>query len=58
MQVSSWALTLGLGAAVGAIGVMMLPGKCTAKKMAHDAADGISSAVSHTTAKMRHEMDL
>lgn len=44
MEMKSFALTLGLGAAAGAVAVMMLPRQCTARRMAHMAAEKVEDA--------------
>ena len=33
MHMKGWAVTLGIGAAAGAVAVMMLPKQCTARKV-------------------------
>lgn len=58
MSVGNWALTLGLGAAAGAIGVMMLPKRSTARKMVNQAADNIEDAADQAVSKVRKEMNM
>lgn len=47
----AWPLALGLGAAAGAVGILMLPRQCTARRMADEAAEKVDDAV--TTAANR-----
>lgn len=52
MNMGNWALTLGIGAAAGAIGVMMLPKKSTARKMVDQAADNVEDMVDCATSSL------
>jgi len=38
MQLKGWAITMGLGAAAGAVAVMMLPKQSTARRLVNKAA--------------------
>ena len=41
MQMRGWALTMGIGAAVGAVAVMLLPRESTARKLVNKAASAV-----------------
>lgn len=45
MNVKGWAITAGLGAAVGAVAVLMMPRNNPARKLAAKAADKVEDAV-------------
>ena len=57
MELRNWALTLGLGAAVGAATVMMLPRDSKAVRMMRNAADNLEDAVGDAAYRIRKEMD-
>lgn len=44
MKLSGWALTMGVGAAVGAVAVMMLPKRSTARNLVDKAAQKVEDA--------------
>ena len=44
MKVTGWAITLGLGAAVGAVAVMMMPRNNPTRKLAAKAATKVEDA--------------
>lgn len=58
MQMKGWALTMGIGAAVGAVAVMMLPRQSTARKLVNKAADSVESAAQQVTNKLTKKMDM
>ena len=58
MQMKGWALTMGIGAAVGAVAVMMLPRQSTARKLANKAADSVENAAQQVTNKLTQKMDM
>lgn len=58
MQIRGWAITMGLGAAAGAVAVMMLPRQNPARKLASKAAYTVEDAVSQVTNKIGNKMDL
>ena len=58
MQMKGWALTMGIGAAVGAIAVMMLPRQSTARKLVSKAADSVENAAQQVTNKLTQKMDM
>lgn len=58
MQMKGWALTVGLGAAAGAVAVMMLPHQSTARKLANKAADAVEGAAQQVSAKITRKMEM
>ena len=54
-----WPLALGVGAAAGAVAVMMLPRQCTVRKMAYEAAEKVEDAMTtaHRTLSGRRLSD-
>ncbi len=58
MQMKGWAITMGLGAAAGAVAVMMLPKQSAARKFVNKAANKVEEAVQHVTDKVTREMDM
>ena len=47
MSVKGWAITMGIGAAAGAVAIMMMPKNNPARKLATKAADKVEN-VAHT----------
>lgn len=58
MHMKGWALTLGIGAAAGAVAVMMLPKQCTARKVIRKAADSVEDAVQNAKYKLDQTLDM
>ena len=58
MEMKNWALTLGLGAAVGAMAVMMLPRESSAKKMLRNAAYTVEDTVEDAADMVRRKWDM
>lgn len=58
MQMKGWALTMGIGAAVGAVAFAMLPRQSTAKKLVNKAADAVGDAAQGLTNKLTQKMDM
>ena len=58
MQMKGWAITMGIGAAAGAVAVMMLPRQSTARKLVSKAAGKVEDAVQKVTDKVTGEMDM
>ena len=58
MQMKGWAITMGIGAAAGAVAVMMLPRQSTARKLVTKAAGKVEDAVQKVTDKVTGEMDM
>ncbi len=57
MQVKTWAATLGLGAAVGAVAIMMMPRTNPTRKLAVKAANRIEDAAWRVSEKLNNEFD-
>lgn len=57
MTVKGWALTMGIGAAAGAVAVMMMPRSNPARKLAAQAANKVEDAAWKVTDKMNQKFD-
>ena len=51
-------ISMGIGAAVGAVAVMMLPKQSTARKLADKAAGAVEDAVHEVGQKLTQKMDM
>lgn len=58
MQMKGWALTMGIGAAVGAVAVAMLPRQSKAKKLVDKAAYAVEDAAMEVKNKIAQNMDM
>lgn len=61
MQVKGWAITMGLGAAAGAVAVLMMPRQNPARRLASKAASKVEDAaykVSDTLSSKLNSMDM
>lgn len=58
MKLSGIALTMGVGAAVGAVAAMMLPKQSTARKLINKAAVKVEDAAWSLGDKMSQKMDM
>ena len=58
MQMKGWALTMGIGAAVGAVAVAMLPKRSAARKLVDKAAFAVEDAAQNVTNKLTKKMDM
>ena len=58
MKMTGWAITMGVGAAVGAVAVMMLPKQSTARKLVNKAADAVEDAATAVTDKITDKLDM
>ena len=58
MKIKGLAISMGVGAAVGAVAVMMLPKQSTARKLASKAAMTVEDAVCQVSNKLTKDMDL
>ena len=58
MQMKGWALTMGIGAAVGAVAVAMLPKRSAARKLVDKAAYAVEDAAQSVTSKLTKKMDM
>ena len=58
MGVKGWALTMGIGAAAGAVAVMMLPKQSTARKMVNKAAVAVDDAMQDAKEMIANKLDM
>ena len=58
MKATGWALTMGLGAAAGAVAVLMMPRNNPTRRLAAKAANKVEDAVSQMSDKMTDSMDM
>lgn len=58
MNMKNWALTMGLGAAAGAVAIMMMPKENPTRKLARKAAEKVEDAAVKATDKLTHAMDM
>lgn len=58
MKMKGWALTMGIGAAVGAVAVAMLPRQSTARKLVNKAAYAVEDAAHEVTNKFTQKMEM
>ncbi len=57
MEMKGLALTLGIGAAAGAVAVMMLPRQCAARRMVDKAAEKVEDAAYTVSEKISQKLD-
>lgn len=57
MKLKGLAVTMGIGAAVGAVAIMMMPKQNPARKLAKQAADKVEDAAWRVSDKLQQEMD-
>ena len=58
MSVKGWAISMGVGAAVGAVAVAMLPRQSSARKLVDKAAYAVEDAAHQVTDKITKKMDM
>lgn len=58
MQFKGWAITLGVGAAAGAVAIMMMPRNNPTRRLAVKAANKVEEAAWKVSDKISHEFDL
>ncbi len=58
MKAKGWAITLGIGAAAGAVAVMMLPKQSTTRRLVNRAAVAVENAASNVSDKLMDKMDM
>ena len=58
MKMTGWAVTMGIGAAVGAVAVMLLPRQSTARKLVNKAAYAVEDAAQEVGHKLAQKMDM
>lgn len=57
MDVKAWAATLGLGAAAGAVAILMVPRQSSARKLAYKAAAKVEDAATQAAEKISQKMN-
>ena len=57
MKVTGWAITLGLGAAAGAVAVMMMPKNNPTRKLAAKAANKVDDAACKMGGMISNKLD-
>lgn len=58
MQVKTWAITMGLGAAAGAVAILMMPKTNPTRKLAAKAANKVEDAAWKITDKLDQKLDM
>lgn len=58
MGVKGWAITMGLGAAAGAVAILMMPKNNPTRKLADKAADKVEDAALKFGEKLSQKMDM
>ena len=58
MKMTGWAITMGVGAAVGAVAVMMLPKQSAARKLVNKAATTVEDAATTVGDKINDKLDM
>ena len=58
MGIKGWAVTMGIGAAAGAVAIMMMPKNNPTRKLAAKAADKVEDAAWKATDKLSQKFDL
>ena len=58
MNVKGWAITMGIGAAAGAVAVMMMPRNNPARRLAAPAAHKVEDAAVKVTDRLTDVMDM
>jgi len=58
MTVKGFALTMGIGAAAGAVAILMMPRNNPTRRLASQAADKVENAAIKATNKLVNKMDM
>ena len=58
MKMTGWAVTMGIGAAAGAVAVLMMPRNNPTRRLAAKAANKVEDAVTQMADKMTDNMDM
>ncbi len=58
MKATGWAITMGLGAAAGAVAILMMPRNNPARKLAAKTANKVEDAAMKVTEKMSNISDM
>ena len=58
MSVKGWALTMGIGAAAGAVAILMMPKNNPTRRLAAQAANKVEDAAWKVSDKLSHKFDM
>lgn len=58
MGVKGWAVTMGIGAAVGAVAILMMPRNNPTRKLAAKAADKVEDAANMVSEKISSKFEM
>lgn len=58
MSVKGWAITMGIGAAAGAVAIMMMPKNNPTRKLAQKAADKVEDVAWNVSDKLTNKFEL
>ena len=58
MQLKGWAITMGIGAAAGAVAILMIPRTNPARKLAAQAANKVEDAAWKVSDKISNALDM
>lgn len=58
MKLKGWAITMGIGAAAGAVAVMMMPKNSPGRKLANKAAEKVEEAAWKVSDKLTNTLDM
>lgn len=58
MKLKGWAITMGIGAAAGAVAVMMMPKNSPGRRLVAKAADKVEDAALRVTDKLTDSMHM
>lgn len=58
MKLKGWAITMGIGAAAGAVAVMMMPKNSPGRKLANKAAEKVEEAAWKVSDKLTSTLDM
>ncbi len=58
MRMKGWAITMGIGAAAGAVAIMMMPRNNPVRRLTAKAADKVEDAAWKVTDMMAEKMDM
>lgn len=58
MKLKGWAITMGIGAAAGAVAVMMMPKNSPGRRLAAKAADKVEDAAMRVSDKITSSLDM
>ena len=58
MKLKGWAITMGIGAAAGAVAVMMMPKNSPGRKLANKAAEKVEEAAWKVSDKLTTTLDM